>query len=44
MPLVVSGVYLVDSARSEEKLMMEQFPERYPAYRKRTKMLVRFLL
>jgi len=44
IPLVVFGVYFVYSARHEETLMIEQFPEQYPAYRKRTKMLVPFAL
>jgi protein-S-isoprenylcysteine O-methyltransferase Ste14 len=42
--LVVFAVYFVYSARCEEKLMIEQFPQQYPAYMKRTKMLVPFLL
>jgi protein-S-isoprenylcysteine O-methyltransferase Ste14 len=40
LPLVVSGPYLIYSARREEQLMMEQFPEQYSAYMKRTKMLI----
>jgi protein-S-isoprenylcysteine O-methyltransferase Ste14 len=44
IPLVLFGLYFVYSARKEEKLMMEQFPDRYPAYMRRTKMLVPFIL
>ena len=40
IPLVLLGVYFVYSAWREEKLLIEQFPEQYPAYMKRTKMLV----
>jgi protein-S-isoprenylcysteine O-methyltransferase Ste14 len=44
LPLVLFGLYFVYSARNEEKLMMEQFPEQYPEYMSRTKMLVPFVL
>ena len=44
LPLVVSAPYFVYSARREERLMTEQFPEQYPAYMKQTKMLVPYLL
>jgi protein-S-isoprenylcysteine O-methyltransferase Ste14 len=37
------GAFFVYSARREEQLMLEQFPEQYPAYMRRTKMLVPFL-
>jgi protein-S-isoprenylcysteine O-methyltransferase Ste14 len=43
-PLVLGGAYFIYSARREEALMTEQFPERYPAYMKRTKMLLPFVL
>jgi protein-S-isoprenylcysteine O-methyltransferase Ste14 len=43
-PLVLCGAYFIYSARREEELMTEQFPERYPAYMKRTKMLLPFVL
>ena len=36
--------YFVFSARREERDMERQFPETYPAYKKRSKMLVPFLL
>ena len=44
LPLVLFGIYFVYSARNEEKLMIEQFPEQYRAYMKRTNMLVPFVL
>jgi len=44
IPLVPSAFYFVYSARNEEKLMLEQFPEQYPAYMKRTKMLLPFIV
>ena len=43
LPLVVFGAYFIYSARREEKLMIEQFPQEYPAYMRRSKMLVPFL-
>lgn len=36
--------YFVFSARTEEKMMLAQFPDSYPAYRRRTKMLIPFVL
>jgi protein-S-isoprenylcysteine O-methyltransferase Ste14 len=44
IPFVLLGIYFVYGARREEKLMMEQFPEQYPQYMSRTKMLVPFVL
>ena len=44
VPLVLFGIYFVYSARNEEKLMLQQFPEQYPEYMSRTKMLVPFVL
>ncbi len=41
---IVAGVYFLFSARAEETFMMERFPDSYPAYRARTKMLLPFLL
>jgi protein-S-isoprenylcysteine O-methyltransferase Ste14 len=35
--------YFIFSARSEEKTMLAQFPDAYPAYRRRTKMLIPFV-
>ncbi len=44
VPLAIVSVYFLFSARTEERLMVEQFPANYPAYRKRTKMLIPFVL
>ena len=44
LPLIVYGSYFVRGARREEKLLIERYPERYPAYMKRTKMLLPFVL
>jgi protein-S-isoprenylcysteine O-methyltransferase Ste14 len=44
IPLFIVGPYFVYSARREERLMAEQFPLQYPGYRKRTKMLIPFIL
>lgn len=43
LPLVLFGGYFIHSARREEKLMLQQFPDHYPAYMARTRMLVPFL-
>lgn len=40
---VLFSVYFVWSAKTEEKIMRAQFPDRYPEYMKRTKMLVPFV-
>jgi len=44
LPLILLGAYFIYSARREERFMTERFPHDYPAYRRRTKMLVPFLL
>ncbi len=44
LPLLISAVYFIYSARREEALMCEQFPTQYPAYMQRTKMLLPFVL
>lgn len=44
LPLVVYGPQFIRSARREEGLLRAQFPERYQAYMKRTKMLLPFVL
>jgi len=44
MPLMVYGPYFIRGARREEKLLIEQFPDRYRAYMKQTKMLLPFVL
>ena len=41
--LILVGAYFIASARREERIMLEQFPDRYAAYRARTNMLVPFL-
>ena len=41
--LVLIGTYFVISARAEEKIMAQQFPEQYPGYKKKTKALVPFV-
>ena len=38
--LVLSFIYFLVSARTEENMMLAQFPDAYPAYRRRTKMLI----
>jgi protein-S-isoprenylcysteine O-methyltransferase Ste14 len=44
VPLILFSGYFVYSARCEEKIMIAQFPEQYPAYMRRTRMLVPFVL
>jgi len=44
LPLIVYGPYFVRGARREEKLLIERYPQRYPGYMKRTKMLLPFVL
>lgn len=41
---VAAGIYFVTSARAEESHMTERFPDAYPAYKARTKMLIPFVL
>lgn len=43
LPLVLVGAYFVYSATVEEHTMLRAFPDAYPAYRKRTKMLIPFV-
>lgn len=40
LPLVLVGAYFIYSARREEAVMLQQFPEQYAAYTARTGMLV----
>jgi protein-S-isoprenylcysteine O-methyltransferase Ste14 len=42
-PFLIFFAYFVYSAKTEEKLMIEQFPNEYPAYQARTKMLIPFV-
>ncbi|SRR5579871_2119186 len=44
LPLVLFGAYFIYSARREEEFMCRQFPETYPAYMRRTHMLVPYVL
>ena len=39
-----AGIYFLYSARAEERFMTERFPDSYPAYRARTKMLLPLLI
>ncbi|HTV74588.1 MAG TPA: isoprenylcysteine carboxylmethyltransferase family protein [Candidatus Acidoferrales bacterium] len=41
--LLLFGAYFIYSAKVEEKTMAREFPNLYPAYEKRTKMLLPFL-
>jgi isoprenylcysteine carboxyl methyltransferase (ICMT) family protein YpbQ len=43
-PLIVLVPYFIYSARREERLMLAEFPERYPAYLRRTWMLIPLVL
>jgi protein-S-isoprenylcysteine O-methyltransferase Ste14 len=40
--LILFGIYLIYSAKTEEKMMLKEFPDQYPAYMKRTKILIPF--
>jgi protein-S-isoprenylcysteine O-methyltransferase Ste14 len=42
--LAAAFAYFIISARTEERMMLAQFPDVYPAYRRRTKMLIPFVL
>jgi protein-S-isoprenylcysteine O-methyltransferase Ste14 len=44
LPLLVYGPYFIRAARREEKQLRERFPDHYPAYMKRTRMLLPFVL
>jgi protein-S-isoprenylcysteine O-methyltransferase Ste14 len=41
--VMLAGVYFVYSAKVEERYLTEQFPDRYPMYRRSTKMLVPYI-
>jgi protein-S-isoprenylcysteine O-methyltransferase Ste14 len=43
LPLIVYGPFFIRGAQQEERLLIERYPERYPAYMKRTKMLLPFV-
>jgi protein-S-isoprenylcysteine O-methyltransferase Ste14 len=40
---LLAFAYFLFSARTEEKMMLAQFPNAYPAYRRRTRMLIPFV-
>lgn len=42
--VAAASAYFIYSARREERLMTERFPELYPAYRARTRMLLPFIV
>jgi len=44
LPLIAYGPHFILSARREEQHLIEQFPESYRAYMKRTRMLLPFVL
>lgn len=44
IPLAFASGYFLYSARREERDMLREFPDTYPAYKARTRMLVPFLL
>ncbi len=41
--VIIYIAYFVYSAQAEEKIMTKEFPNEYPAYKKRTKMLLPFI-
>jgi protein-S-isoprenylcysteine O-methyltransferase Ste14 len=41
---VVFGAYFVYAAKNEEKIMLQEFPDTYPAYKRRTRLLIPFVL
>jgi protein-S-isoprenylcysteine O-methyltransferase Ste14 len=41
---VFAGIYFIYSAKVEEKMMIKQFPNEYPDYMKRTKLIVPYLI
>jgi protein-S-isoprenylcysteine O-methyltransferase Ste14 len=43
IPFIFLAVYFVYSARTEQRIMLEQFPDQYPDYMKHTKALVPFV-
>lgn len=40
---VVTSIYMIYACLEEEKIMLKEFPDAYPAYKARTKMLVPFV-
>jgi len=43
LALILYAPYFIYSARTEEKIMRAKFPDQYPDYMKRTKMLIPFV-
>jgi protein-S-isoprenylcysteine O-methyltransferase Ste14 len=43
VPLLLFSPYFIHAARREEDFMIMQFPEQYPAYKRRTPMLLPFV-
>ena len=43
IPFIFLAVYFVYSARTEQRIMLEHFPDQYPEYMKHTKALVPFI-
>ena len=43
VPVVLSAICFIYAAKREEKNMAKEFPEAYPAYKKRSKMLIPFI-
>lgn len=43
IPVLLAGIYFIYSATVEERYMIEQFPDAYPAYKRSTKMLMPFV-
>jgi protein-S-isoprenylcysteine O-methyltransferase Ste14 len=42
--LIIGGSYFTYAVTQEEKLMLKEFPEQYPAYKAHSKMLIPFIL
>jgi protein-S-isoprenylcysteine O-methyltransferase Ste14 len=42
--VALGGIYFIYSATVEERFLNERFPDRYPAYKRSTKMLVPYIL
>jgi len=44
LPVAAAGAYFVYCALMEERYLTERFPDRYAEYKRRTKMLIPFIL
>lgn len=40
---ILAGIYFIYSAKTEEKNLQKEFPETYPTYIKRTKLIIPFI-